>query len=93
MPQVVDPNLTALQLEIYEYVRTYWLSHGYAPTQREIQLATHCSGTAVRNAMRALGNGKHITTQRFVERSITPVDLQRTLVRYPPDPWENLGED
>lgn len=91
MPVVVDPSITALQNDIYEAIKEAWRIGGMAPTQSEIARAMPCSVGAVQVALKALRKGGHITTGYYKERSAKPVDMERTIVRKPPDPWDDLA--
>lgn len=89
---VVDEHITELWCQVYEAIRQAWIHHGMAPSQHEIAKVCRCSIHSVQNALKALRKHGHITQQKFETRSAKPVDLDRKLYRYEPDPWANLEE-
>lgn len=88
MAYVVDPEITALQIKVYDCVREGWKHAGMGPTQREVATALLCSIEAVRRAYKNLRKNGHITVRKFEERGAKPVDPKRWIIRDLPAPWD-----
>lgn len=81
MPDVVDPKITPTWLAVYEFIQEYWLENGYAPSQNDIRKAVKCSIASIQNAFRTLKERGHIDWQKFEQRSVHLVDLDRRIFR------------
>jgi len=92
MPDIVDPRMTPTWIRMYEFIRQHWIQHGYAPSQNEVMRAARCSMASIQNGFRELTKAGHVEHQKFQQRSIKPVDLERKLYREPPDPWASFAD-
>lgn len=87
----IDPTLTLLQEKIYAIVKEAWCDHGFAPSQVEIRNAAHCSITTVVKGLKVLKDKGYVTQQKFGARTAKPTDLDRTILREPLKPWDELA--
>jgi hypothetical protein len=92
MTTIVDPTLTPTAIHVYEAIRTCWLTYNAAPSQYELRVACRCSSTSIQKAFKALREKGHILVPKFGVRAVRPVDMERRVLRDPPDPFEELEE-
>lgn len=87
---VVDPTLTPTAIHVYEAIRTCWQTYDAAPSQYELQVACRCSSTSIQKAFKALKDRGHILVPKHATRYVRPVDMERRVLRDPPDPFSEL---
>jgi hypothetical protein len=87
----IDTTLTDLQVRVYRYLRDYWNTHGFAPTQAMIRKATMCSPFGIRTAIIVLRERGYIVHEKFTERGLAPVDPELELSRERPNAWDLTG--
>lgn len=89
---VIDPTLTPTTIHVYAALVECWRVYGQSPSQYELRVACHCSSTSIQNALRILRDKGHIRREKFSVRGIHPVDMDRRVLRDPPDPFAELEE-
>ena len=92
MVHVVDPTIRELHAKVYEALREYWLLSGQGPSKDDIMRAVKCSMTTIIQAARELRNRGYIHAPKHAIKSMKPTDMDRTISKYPPDPWAELEE-
>ena len=89
---VIDPTLTPTTIHVYAALVECWQIYGQSPSQYELQVACRCSNTSIQKSIKALKDRGHILSAKFGVRSLKVVDMDRRVLRDPPDPFAELEE-
>lgn len=89
---VVDPTLRPTWVTVYAALREYWLLSGQGPSKDELMRACKISMTTVIQAIRELRARGYVHAPKFTVRGVKPTDMDRTISKYPPDPWAELDD-
>lgn len=68
------PSLTPRQLDVFEFVCSYWREHGYAPTMQEVAVAFKVSKVTVWERVRELVRKRYVEqAEKYRSRSLRPI--------------------
>ena len=89
---VIDPTLTPTTIHVYAALVECWRAYGQSPSQYELQVACRCSNPSIQKSLKNLRDRGHIISPKYGVRAIRPVDMDRRVLRDPPDPFAELEE-
>jgi hypothetical protein len=92
LTDIIDPTLTPTTVHVYAALVDCWRIYGMSPSQYELQVACRCSNTSIQKSLKNLRDRGHIISPKYGVRAIRPVDMDRRVLRDPPDPFAELEE-
>lgn len=90
MPTVIDKDIRPYHLAIYEAIREAWIDYGASPSRDELSQAVKCSLATVNQGIAVLRQRGYIEAPKYAVRMLKPTDINRVVLRAPPDPWDDL---
>lgn len=75
------PTMVSRKLQLLDFIRAFYASHGVGPTTTEMANALNCARSRVQEAVRRLEREQLINRQPGKTRGITPISAHDEAVR------------